>query len=128
MVALATSETPGEMAGVAAGKRERRTAKRAGRSSGGVGSSIADFEFICQLGEGAHGVVNKVRSKVDGKTYVIKEVKLRRLREKARKAALAEVAMLKGVQHPNIIRFYNSFLEKSKWVLTFRPRLQIRCG
>ena len=112
------------MAGALNGKRERRAAKRAGWSEGngvrsGVGSSIADFEFLSQLGEGAHGVVNKVRSKVNGKTYVIKEVKLRRLREKARKAALAEVAMLKGVQHPNIIRFHNSFLEKSRYVLSY---------
>ena len=93
----------------------RRPSKRTGKGvTSGVGCSVADFDFICQLGEGAHGVVNKVRSKVDGKIYVIKEVKLRRLKERARKAALDEVAMLKGVQHPNIIRFYNSFLEKSK--------------
>ena len=122
MTNLAPSQTAeGTVARPLNGKHERRTAKRAGWSegNGGVGSSIADFEFLSQLGEGAHGVVNKVRSKVDGKMYVIKEVKLKRLREKARKAALAEVAILQGVQHPNIIRFHNSFLEKSKYVFCY---------
>ena len=84
-----------------------------------VGSKLSDFEFIGQLGAGAHGVVHKVRSKLDGKVYVIKEVRLRQLKTKDRKAALAEVQVLQSIDHPNIIRYYCSFLAKEQLYIVF---------
>jgi NIMA (never in mitosis gene a)-related kinase len=37
-------------------------------------SSMRDFEVLTKLGEGAFGVVFKVRRKADGKEYAMKKV------------------------------------------------------
>ena len=44
-----------------------------------------------ELGRGAHGVVRKVKSKRDGRLYVIKEVSVAKMNEKQRRSAVAEV-------------------------------------
>ncbi len=40
-------------------------------------SSMRDFEILTKLGEGAFGVVFKVRRKADGKEYAMKKVLVR---------------------------------------------------
>ena len=49
------------------------------------GRQLADFSFISELGRGAHGVVHKVKSKIDNGMYVIKEIRLANLKPKRRK-------------------------------------------
>lgn len=44
-----------------------------------------------ELGRGAHGVVHKARSRKDNKVYVIKAVSVKRMKEKQRRNAVAEV-------------------------------------
>ena len=70
----------------------------------------ADFTMQGELGRGAHGVVYKATSKRDGREYVIKQVSVRRMKDKQRRNAVAEVLILRRLNHPNIVRYYNCFV------------------
>ena len=76
-----------------------------------VGFRLSDFEIIKQLGKGSYGTVFVVRSKLDNNTYVMKKMELNHLKESQQKECYREVSILRKVSHPNIIKYYSSFLE-----------------
>ena len=76
-----------------------------------VGSRLSDFEIVKQLGKGSYGTVYVVRSKLDMNTYVMKKMELNHLKENQQKECYQEVSILRKVSHPNIIKYYSSFLE-----------------
>uniref|UniRef100_G1P0C3 Eukaryotic translation initiation factor 2 alpha kinase 2 n=1 Tax=Myotis lucifugus TaxID=59463 RepID=G1P0C3_MYOLU len=65
---------------------------------------IKDFEEITPIGSGAYGSVFKAKHRLDGTTYVIKRVQYN-----ARKVK-REVKVLAKLSHPNIVRYYNSWI------------------
>ena len=75
------------------------------------GRRLSDFLLLEELGRGAHGVVHRVKSKIDKAVYVIKEIRLADLKPKRRKNVAQEVLLLRRLQHPNIIQYYTSFVE-----------------
>ena len=76
-----------------------------------IGSRLSDFEIVKQLGKGSYGTVYVVRSKLDMNTYVMKKMELNHLKENQQKECYREVSILRKVSHPNIIKYYSSFLE-----------------
>ena len=76
-----------------------------------VGSRLSDFEIVKQLGKGSYGTVYVVHSKLDKNTYVMKKMELNHLKENQQKECYREVSILRKVSHPNIIKYYSSFLE-----------------
>ena len=76
-----------------------------------VGSRLSDFEIIKQLGKGSYGTVYTVRSRFDSNTYVMKKMELNHLKESQQRECYREVSILRKVSHPNIIKYYASFLE-----------------
>lgn len=76
------------------------------------GSSMADFEVVCELGHGSYGVVYKVRARKDqNNVYALKKLPIQHMKPKRQKKALQEVLLLKQLSHPNIICYYTSFIE-----------------
>uniref|UniRef100_A0A0G4GNH3 non-specific serine/threonine protein kinase n=1 Tax=Chromera velia CCMP2878 TaxID=1169474 RepID=A0A0G4GNH3_9ALVE len=65
--------------------------------------SLADFQEVSHLGEGAYSSVYKVIRKSDGKDYALKKVKLPNLSDKEKQNALNEVRLLASV---NIVTEY----------------------
>lgn len=87
-----------------------------------IGNEFKDFEIEKELGEGKgnFATIFKVISKKNNKVYVMKKIDLDEIREspykggeKGVKLSLHEKEFLKGLNHPHIIKFYNSFSEKS---------------
>ena len=76
-----------------------------------VGSRLSEFEIVKQLGKGSYGTVYVVRSKLDKNTYVMKKMELNHLKESQQRECYREVSILRKVSHPNIIKYYSSFLE-----------------
>ena len=76
-----------------------------------VGSRLSNFEIVKQLGKGSYGTVYVVRSKLDMNTYIMKKMELIHLKENQQRECYREVSILRKVSHPNIIKYYSSFLE-----------------
>lgn len=76
-----------------------------------IGTRLSDFVAIKELGKGSYGVVSKVQSLKNGEIYVIKSMDLSIMKERQQKEAWKEAMILKKLSHPNIIKYYTSFLE-----------------
>ena len=69
-----------------------------------MGSSLADFSVLNELGSGATGTVFQVMCRVSGREFAMKKIAV----SKNQKDVLKEVMMLKSIKHPNLIKYFNS--------------------
>uniref|UniRef100_A0A8C1MWE3 Protein kinase domain-containing protein n=1 Tax=Cyprinus carpio TaxID=7962 RepID=A0A8C1MWE3_CYPCA len=60
------------------------------------------FEMISKIAEGGYGCIYKVKHKLYGKIYALKN-------------AESEVKALAGLDHPNIVRYITSWLGPANW-------------
>jgi NIMA (never in mitosis gene a)-related kinase len=77
----------------------------------GVGSSLADFKVMCELGKGAYGVVYKVISVRDGREYVLKKIPIKHLKKNEIQDVVREAKILRKVENKNIIKSFSHFVE-----------------
>ena len=77
-----------------------------------VGMKLSDFKILKELGKGSYGIVYTVRSYLDDNEYVMKKMELNHLKPKQQRECYREVSISKKVNHPNIIKYYSSFLEQ----------------
>ncbi|XP_044153001.1 serine/threonine-protein kinase Nek1 isoform X2 [Bufo gargarizans] len=66
---------------------------------------------VSKIGEGSFGRAILVKSKEDGKQYVIKEISISKMSNKEREESRREVAVLANMKHPNIVQYRESFEE-----------------
>uniref|UniRef100_H3APE6 non-specific serine/threonine protein kinase n=1 Tax=Latimeria chalumnae TaxID=7897 RepID=H3APE6_LATCH len=66
---------------------------------------------VNKIGEGSFGKAILVKSKEDGRQYVIKEINISRMSSKEREESRREVAVLANMKHPNIVQYKESFEE-----------------
>eukprot|EP00300_Choanocystis_sp_HF-7_P024014 c25408_g1_i1.p1 GENE.c25408_g1_i1~~c25408_g1_i1.p1 ORF type:complete len:449 (-),score=82.48 c25408_g1_i1:24-1370(-) len=71
----------------------------------------AQYEKLNLLGTGASGVVSLARRRRDGSTVVLKEIDMLNFTVKHMEHAVAEVRVLSTLNHPNIIRQEDSFVD-----------------
>ncbi|CAE1280004.1 EIF2AK4 [Acanthosepion pharaonis] len=70
-----------------------------------------DFDILTNLGEGAFGYVIKVKNKLDDRFYAIKIIDSKH-NSKLFKNITTEVKLLSRLNHENIVRYYNSWIEE----------------
>ena len=76
------------------------------------GNSMADFEIVSELGRGSYGVVYKVKARKNhNNIYALKKLPMMHMKARHQREALQEMLLLKKLSHPNIIRYYSSFIE-----------------
>ncbi|EME40816.1 hypothetical protein DOTSEDRAFT_74400 [Dothistroma septosporum NZE10] len=81
----------------------------------------ADFVELGPLGKGGYGEVFRVRHHLDQREYAVKKVRIRpsmvsRMRTEGKGAAdeaLAEIQTLSRLDHPNVVRYFSSWIEWS---------------
>jgi len=73
--------------------------------------SLADFEVIKRLGEGAYSSVFHVRRIADQQIYALKKVKLGKLSDKEKENALNEVRLLASIDHHCISSYKEAFFD-----------------
>ncbi|XP_071976048.1 serine/threonine-protein kinase Nek1 isoform X1 [Engystomops pustulosus] len=66
---------------------------------------------VSKIGEGSFGKAILVKSKEDGRQYVIKEIGICKMSNKEREESRREVAVLANMKHPNIVQYRESFEE-----------------
>jgi len=79
----------------------------------------AQYESMEKLGEGTYGLVYKARQKKTGQIVALKKMKLDCEEEGVPSTALREVALLKMLDHPNVVRMYDVCCTPSKLILVF---------
>ncbi|GAB0096649.1 eukaryotic translation initiation factor 2-alpha kinase 4 [Sergentomyia squamirostris] len=70
-----------------------------------------EFEFLQFLGKGAYGDVLKVRNMLDNRQYAIKRIPLTARNKQLYKKIRREVELLSRLNHENVVRYYNSWIE-----------------
>ena len=61
---------------------------------------------------GSFGKVSKVRRVSDGRILVWKELDYGKMNDKEKQQIVAEVNILRDLNHPNIVRFYDRLVDK----------------
>ncbi|XP_065655194.1 eIF-2-alpha kinase GCN2-like isoform X2 [Hydra vulgaris] len=79
----------------------------------GLGNSRikSEFEDIHWLGEGGFGSVFKARNKLDSNFYAVKKIPLNSKSSHLNKRIIREVKLLSRLNHENVVRYYNSWIE-----------------
>ena len=69
-----------------------------------IGSKNTDFLYLNEIGRGSFGIVYKVQSLMNNKTYAIKKLNLRNMKEEHQRETMEEVLILKNVNHDHVIK------------------------
>ena len=75
-----------------------------------IGNHFSDFIKIDNLGNGQFGDVYKMKSKLNGQMYAIKEVKIQKGNNKS---LMREEYIMGSISHPNIVHLYKTFEENN---------------
>jgi serine/threonine protein kinase len=75
---------------------------------------MEDYKVIRAIGKGSFGKVYLVKHATEGRSYVMKVIKLKGIPPKEREACRNEVMLMKRLAHPNIVAYKDSFFANGK--------------
>ena len=84
-----------------------------------VSKKIDRYEKLEVVGEGTYGVVYKAKDTQTGEIYALKKIKLETEQEGIPSTAIREIALLKELQHSNIVKLVNALHTDKKLTLVF---------
>uniref|UniRef100_A0A2M4AAW2 non-specific serine/threonine protein kinase n=1 Tax=Anopheles triannulatus TaxID=58253 RepID=A0A2M4AAW2_9DIPT len=87
-----------------------------------------EFEILSYLGKGAYGDVLKARNKLDNREYAIKRIRLPARSKQFYKKMTREVELLSRLNHENVVRYYNSWVEAISACDTAQSKAQNATG
>ncbi|KAF2749131.1 G2-specific protein kinase-like protein nimA [Sporormia fimetaria CBS 119925] len=64
------------------------------------------YDALEKIGHGSFGVIRKVKRKSDGYILCRKEISYHKMSQKEREQLQSELAILKDLRHPNIVKYY----------------------
>ncbi|ODM97011.1 Eukaryotic translation initiation factor 2-alpha kinase 4 [Orchesella cincta] len=70
-----------------------------------------EFQVMEWLGKGGFGDVLKVKNKLDSRIYALKRIKLNPRNKQLNKKITREVKLLSQLNHENVVRYFNSWIE-----------------
>ena len=83
-----------------------------------IGNKIDDFEILQTLGKGSYGYVSKVKSKINNKIYALKMIDFSLIKDEQEKdLSKMEINILRNLDSPHIIKYYNYFVEGEKYYI-----------
>ena len=87
---------------------------------------LARYTNLGKLGEGTYGIVHKGRDKTTDRVVALKQIRLDSVDEGTPSTAIREVAILKQLQHPNIVSLLEIAHTESNLTLVFEFLDQVR--
>lgn len=78
-----------------------------------MSNKLQDYEVLSIIGTGSFGTCFKVQNKLTQKMFVWKAIDYGDLDEGKRKLLLSEINVLKLLNHPNIVKYYNHIINKA---------------
>ncbi|TFY66155.1 hypothetical protein EVG20_g4935 [Dentipellis fragilis] len=75
------------------------------------------YEPLDIIGNGSFGIIRKVRRKTDGAILARKELNFERMSERDRKQIVAEVNILKDLNHEHIVRYHDRYVDRDAGIL-----------
>ncbi|ESL07536.1 serine/threonine protein kinase [Trypanosoma rangeli SC58] len=70
---------------------------------------LSKYRKVKSIGKGSFGEAVLVRSKTDGKRYVVKAIESASMTAKEKRDVQNEIRILSAVNHPNIVRYHEHF-------------------
>ncbi|WFD32052.1 hypothetical protein MSPP1_003094 [Malassezia sp. CBS 17886] len=82
------------------------------------GAYVLDgYDELDVIGSGTFGFIRKVRRKADGVCFARKELHFERMSERDRKHIVSEVNILRTLQHGNVVRYEERFVDSENGIL-----------
>jgi len=78
-----------------------------------------NYTKMAKIGEGTYGVVYQAKNNATGDIVALKKIKLESEEEGIPSTAIKEISLLKGLNHPNIVRLYDVIHGDKKLTLVF---------
>ena len=79
----------------------------------------ARYEKLKQIGEGTYGVVHSAKDKNTGGLVALKKIRLQSEDEGVPSTAIREIAILKELNHPNVVDLVDLIFSERKLTLVF---------
>jgi serine/threonine protein kinase len=80
-------------------------------------SKVNAFEPLEIIGKGSFGIIRKVRRKSDGKILARKEIDYRAMSDREKRQLVAEVNILRELNHPHIVKYHERYVDKQTGVV-----------
>ncbi|EUB56800.1 Cell division control protein [Echinococcus granulosus] len=81
--------------------------------------ALSDFFRLEKIGEGTYGIVYKCRNRKSGQLKAMKRIKLENFDEGVPSTAIREIALLKELEHPNVVTLEQVILDRGRLYLIF---------
>ncbi|CAM9367234.1 unnamed protein product, partial [Heterosigma akashiwo] len=78
---------------------------------------IDEYEVIKPIGKGKFAIVYRAKRKADDEIVALKKISIEAMDEKQRKKTLKEVRLLQSLDHPNIVRYLDSFIHGDELII-----------
>ncbi|XP_075221810.1 pancreatic eIF-2alpha kinase isoform X2 [Lycorma delicatula] len=88
----------------------RGYSRTSSKESDYVSRYLTDFDQVHCLGKGGFGIVFEAKNKIDDCHYAVKRIPLPN-RQESRERVMREVKALAKLDHKNIVRYFNAWLE-----------------
>ncbi|KAI0266970.1 kinase-like domain-containing protein [Gloeopeniophorella convolvens] len=80
-------------------------------------SFLDQYDALDVIGNGSFGIIRKVRRKHDSVILARKEIDFERMNERDRKQVVAEVNILKDLDHDHIVRYHDRYVDRDAGML-----------
>ena len=84
-----------------------------------IQKKLEKYDIICEIGTGNYGTVYKVQDKKSKEFYALKRIKMDDETQGVPATTIREIAILKDIDHPNIVKMHNIIHWGKKLYLLF---------